>query len=239
MIIFHSSFSLFFSLFFYPPHMAFLSFLFFFPFFSLFFSPPHTYPYSFLFYPSFLLFFPCHSSKPQNVPELSFFLSLSFIFIYLFFNFFSFLPFLLALCLLVLGGIDSVLGSGDIESIRVRDKDEAVEFGDSEWLIRKGLEIENGVGIGVGVRGFDWEGFADLIEPRARCCWRIRLQFRPEILSFCYILMFFLFCILRNPNLQAIDFFSLAYLGICYRFFCVWIWKFVGRAKRWDERNEG
>ena len=40
--------------------------------------------------------------------------------------------------------------------------------------------------------------------------------------------MFFLFCILRNPNLQGIDFFfSLADLGICYRFFCVWIWEFV------------
>ena len=47
----------------------------------------------------------------------------------------------------------------------------------------------------------------------------------------------FLFCILRNPNLQGIDFFffSLADLGICYRFFCVWIWKFVGRVERWDE----
>ena len=61
-----------------------------------------------------------------------------------------------------LGGIDSVLGSGDAESIGVRDEDEAVEFGDGEWLRGKGLEIENGVGVGVG--GFDWEGFADLIE---------------------------------------------------------------------------
>ena len=66
--------------------------------------------------------------------------------------------------MLVLGGIDSVLGSGDIESIRVRDEDEAVEFGDSEWLRGKGLEIENGVGVGVRVGGFDWEGFANLIE---------------------------------------------------------------------------
>ena len=64
--------------------------------------------------------------------------------------------------MLVLGGIDGVLGSGDAESIKVRDEDEAVEFGDSEWLRGKGLEIENGVGVGVG--GFDWEGFADLIE---------------------------------------------------------------------------
>ena len=53
----------------------------------------------------------------------------------------------------------------------------------------------------------------------------------------------FLFCILTNPNLQGIDFFfffPLANLGICYRFFCVWIWKFVieraeGRAERWEE----
>ena len=59
-----------------------------------------------------------------------------------------------------LGGIDSVLGSGDAESIGVRDEDEAVEFGDGEWLREKGLEIENEVGVG----GFDWEGFADLIE---------------------------------------------------------------------------
>lgn len=61
-----------------------------------------------------------------------------------------------------LGGIDSVLGSGDAEFIGVRDEDEAVEFGDGEWLRGKGLEIENGVRVGVG--GFDWEGFADLIE---------------------------------------------------------------------------
>ena len=74
--------------------------------------------------------------------------------------FFSFLPFLLALRLLVLGGIDSVIGSGDAESIRVCDEDEAVEFGVGEWLRGKGLEIENGVRVG----GFDWEGFADLIE---------------------------------------------------------------------------
>ena len=40
------------------------------------------------------------------------------------------------------------------------DEDEAMEFGDGEWLRGKGLEIENGV----GVRGFDWKGFADLIE---------------------------------------------------------------------------
>ena len=69
MIIFHSSFFLFFPhLFLSSPHGIsfflfspsffiihtrhfFLSF-FFFPFFSLFFSPPHMYPYSFLFYPS-------------------------------------------------------------------------------------------------------------------------------------------------------------------------------------------
>ena len=35
-------------------------------------------------------------------------------------------------------------------------------------------------------------------------------------------------------------FFPLANLGICYRFFCVWIWKFVierteGKAKIWEE----
>ena len=64
--------------------------------------------------------------------------------------------------------IASHSGFGDVESIGVRDKDEAVEFGDCEWLRGKGLEIENGVGVGVG--WFDWEGFADLIEPRARCC---------------------------------------------------------------------
>ena len=39
-------------------------------------------------------------------------------------------------------------------------EDEVVDFRDGEWLRGKGLEIENGV----GVRGFDWEGFADLIE---------------------------------------------------------------------------
>jgi len=57
-------------------------------------------------------------------------------------------------------------------SIRVRDEDEAVEFGDDKWLRGKGLEIENGVGVGVGVKveGFDWEGFADLVEPKAQCC---------------------------------------------------------------------
>ena len=60
--------------------------------------------------------------------------------------------------------IASHSGSGDVESIGVRDEDEAVEFGDSEWLRGKGLEIENGVEVGVGVKGFDWEGFADLIE---------------------------------------------------------------------------
>ena len=59
-------------------------------------------------------------------------------------------------------------GSSDVESIEVRNEDEAVEFGDGEWLRGKGLEIENGVGVKVG--GFDWEGFADLIEPRAQCC---------------------------------------------------------------------
>ena len=47
--------------------------------------------------------------------------------------------------------IASHLGSGDIESIGVRDEDEAVEFGDGEWLRGKGLEIENGVGVGVRV----------------------------------------------------------------------------------------
>ena len=63
-------------------------------------------------------------------------------------------------------------GSNDVESIGVRDEDEAVEFRDGKWLRGKGLEIENGVGVEVEVRvgGFDWEGFADLIEPRARCC---------------------------------------------------------------------
>ena len=69
---------------------------------------------------------------------------------------------------MVLSGINSVLGSGDVESIGVRDEDEAVEFGDGEWLRGKGLEIENGVGVKVGVGvevgGFDWEGFTDLIE---------------------------------------------------------------------------
>ena len=65
---------------------------------------------------------------------------------------------------MVLGGINSVLSSGNAESIEVHDEDEAVEFGDDEWLRGKGLEIENGVEVGVGVKGFDWEGFADLIE---------------------------------------------------------------------------
>ena len=46
----------------------------------------------------------------------------------------------------------------------MHDEDEAVEFGDDEWLRGKGLEIENGVRVGVKVKGFDWEGFADLIE---------------------------------------------------------------------------
>ena len=66
--------------------------------------------------------------------------------------------------------IASHSGSGVVESIKVRNEDEAVEFGDSEWLRGKGLEIENGVRVGVRVEGFDWEGFVDLIEPRARCC---------------------------------------------------------------------
>ena len=66
--------------------------------------------------------------------------------------------------------IASHSGSGDVESIGVHDEDEAVEFGDGEWLRGKGLEIENGVGVGIRVGGFDWEGFANLIEPRARCC---------------------------------------------------------------------
>ena len=65
---------------------------------------------------------------------------------------------------MVLSGIDSVLGSGDVESIEVRDEDEAVEFRDGEWLRGKCLEIENGVGVGVEVGRFDWEGFTDLIE---------------------------------------------------------------------------
>ena len=65
---------------------------------------------------------------------------------------------------MVLGGINSVLSSGNAESIEVHDEDEAVEFGDVEWLRGKGLEIENGVGVGVEVKGFEWEGFADLIE---------------------------------------------------------------------------
>ena len=65
---------------------------------------------------------------------------------------------------MVLGGIDSVLGSDNVESIGARDEDEAVEFRDGEWLRGKGLEIENGVGVGVRVGGFDWEGFTDLIE---------------------------------------------------------------------------
>ena len=64
--------------------------------------------------------------------------------------------------------IASHSGSSDVEYIGVHDEDEAVEFGDGKWLRGKGLEIENGVGVEVG--GFDWEGFADLIEARARCC---------------------------------------------------------------------
>ena len=68
--------------------------------------------------------------------------------------------------------IASHSGSGDVESIGVRDEDEAMEFGDGEWLRGKGLEIKNGVRVEVRVRveGFDWEGFIDLIEPRAQCC---------------------------------------------------------------------
>ena len=58
--------------------------------------------------------------------------------------------------------IASYSSSGDIEFIGVRDEKKAMEFRDSEWQGGKGLEIENGVGVGVG--GFDWEGFADLIE---------------------------------------------------------------------------
>ena len=98
--------------------------------------------------PSFLLFFPLPFLQ---TPERSRDLLLPFFF---------FLPFLLALRLLVLGGINSVLGFGDAESIGVRVEDEAVDFRDDKSLRGKGLEIENGV----GVRGFDWEGFADLIE---------------------------------------------------------------------------
>ena len=37
--------------------------------------------------------------------------------------------------------------------------------------------------------------------------------------------------------MQGIDFFPpLADLGICYRFFCVWIWKFV--IERAEQRDE-
>ena len=37
--------------------------------------------------------------------------------------------------------------------------------------------------------------------------------------------------------MQVIDFFfSLVDLGICYRFFCIWIWKFV--IERAEQRDE-
>ena len=54
----------------------------------------------------------------------------------------------------------------------------------------------------------------------------------------------FLFCILRNPNLQGIDFFffSLTDLGICYRFFFVFGFGNLllrgQKAEQRDERNE-
>ena len=51
--------------------------------------------------------------------------------------------------------IASHSSSGDVESIGVCDEDEAMEFGDGEWVRGKGLVIENGVGVGVGVGGFD------------------------------------------------------------------------------------
>ena len=134
-IIFHSSFFFFSLLFFYPPHTAFLSFSFFFPSFFIL----HTRTRS-------LFFFILLSSKLQNIqssPSLSFF-------------FFFFSPFLLALHLLVLGRIDSVpLRFWQRRSIGVRNEDKAVEFKDGEWLRRKGLEIENGVRVGVRVGGFD------------------------------------------------------------------------------------
>ena len=94
MIIFHSSFFLFFfsSLFLSSTHGV--SFFIFFLFFSLVFSPPHTYTFSFLSYPSFLLFF-----IPTIPPNSRTFRALL---LRLFFFFFFFF---LALRLLVLGGV--------------------------------------------------------------------------------------------------------------------------------------
>ena len=92
-IIFHSSFFLFFSPLFLSSTHGISFFLFSF-FFSLFFSPPHTYTFSFLSYPSFLLFF-----IPTIPPNSRTFRALL---LRLFFFFF------LALRLLVLGGVVDV-----------------------------------------------------------------------------------------------------------------------------------
>ena len=211
--------------------------LFFFPFFfPLFFLSSTRHFFLLLFF--FLFFFPLNFSSTHVLFSFLILLSSFFLFLpchsskhqnillhHLFFFFFFLSPFSLTLRLLVLGGIDR-----DWES-----KSESESESESESS------------------GFDWEGFADLIEPRARCCWRIRLRFCPVILSFCYILMFFCFAFWGILICKGLIFFSLAdlricyrffcvwiwkfvgSLGICYRFFCVWIWKFVGRAERRDE----
>ena len=154
-IIFHSSFFLFSPSFFILHTWHF--FIFFFP---LFFSSTHV-PLLFSFLSLFSPFFSKPFLQTPEHSELSFFVSF----------FFSFLPFLLALRLLVLGRINSVplrFWQRRIHRSAWRRWGGGVR--DGEWLRGKGLEIENEVGVGVG--GFDWEGFTNLIKPRARCCCR-------------------------------------------------------------------
>ena len=61
-----------------------------------------------------------------------------------------------------------------------------------------------------------------------------------KILLYSDVFCFAFWGILICKGLIFFFFFPLANLGICYRFFCVWIWKFVieraeGRAERWEE----
>ena len=149
MITFLSSFFLFFPSFFYPPHMAFLSLSLFFPlFFPLFFS----FTLTLFFFILLSSFFSLPLLQTPKHSELSVFIS-----------FFS-PPFLLALRLLVLGEINNVplrFWQRRIHRSAWRRWGGGVR--DGEWLRGKGLEIENEVGVGVG--GFDWEGFTNLIKP--------------------------------------------------------------------------
>ena len=178
-IIFRYSFFLFSPLFLSSTRHFFL--LLFFPFFFPTKFLLHTRTRSLFFFILLSSFFPLPFLQTLEYSELSFFV------------FFFFFPSQHFVCWFLAESIASHSGSGDVESIGVHNEDEAVEFGDGEWLRGKDLEIENGVRVGVRVEvgGFDWEGFADLIKPRA-----LLLTHSASILScnsIIYILMFFCF----------------------------------------------